>query len=111
MPRTPSDKTTLNQILPPLRCSEYDCDIVAAKAREAGISKSEFRRRAYRDCKIIVRDRSLEYEAVRDLQGIANNLNQLMRKTHIHDEVDPQKVEQTLSLVKCAIHQIVEGKK
>ncbi len=56
--------------------------IFRVRAREAGISISEWLRQAAREGKVTPRLSPQEMQWFRDLSGIANNLNQLTRLAH-----------------------------
>ena len=58
------------------------------KAQKAGLSVSEFQRRACNYSVVIVRESAIEKKFVNQLLAIGNNLNQLTHKAHIHEEYD-----------------------
>lgn len=68
------------QVLTPVRVTKAERDIIKRKARDAGLSQSEFQRRALLDGAVIVRGNAIDAKAVRQLGAIGNNVNQIARK-------------------------------
>ncbi len=93
---TKTEKAKREKVLAPIRVTVKEEKDFKKKAKSAGLSLSEFQRQALNDAVIIVRDNALDLEAVRELSAIGHNLNQLVRKTHIHDETDTQKMRDIL---------------
>lgn len=86
-------------VLPPLRVTETERDLIKAKAAECGLHLSAYLRSASLDAVIVTRNDLIDRETYRALRGIANNLNQLTRKTHIHDEYDKERLHEILSII------------
>ena len=82
--------------LPKIRVSEAERARVEQQAEAAGLSLSAYARQALLHGAVIVRHSAVDPEAVRQLAAIGNNLNQLTRKTHIHDEYDRSRLHDIL---------------
>ncbi len=95
----PETKPKRTSFLPRTRCTETERLAVEKKAAQSGLSLSEYQRRAILDCVVIEQKSILESKVVRELSAIGNNLNQLVRKTHIHDETDSQKMRDLLATI------------
>ena len=63
---------------------ESDYIYVQAKAAEAGLSVNEFCHRAAMDCKVRQHISPELVAGIRDLSGIANNVNQIAHQMHIY---------------------------
>ncbi len=106
--RKKQDKKTLRtQVLPPVRVNEYERASIKEKALEAGLSLSEYQRRSLLDCVVILRGNLIDAQAVRELNAIGNNLNQLTRKANIHDEIDRKHLDDILNDIDSIIMGIV----
>lgn len=92
-------KPKRTRFLPRTRCTEQERLALEEKATKAGLTLSEFQRRALLDGIVIERPSVIEPKVVRELSAIGNNLNQLVRKTHIHDETDSQKMRDILATI------------
>ncbi|NOR70834.1 MAG: plasmid mobilization relaxosome protein MobC [Methylomarinum sp.] len=95
----PEPKQNRTCFLPRTRCTEQERLEVENNAALAGLSLSEYQRRALLDCLIIRRDNVLETKAIKELSAIGNNLNQLVRKTHINNTADSQKIRETIETI------------
>lgn len=112
MPRpTVNKKQPRSKVLPPLRVNEAERELIRTKAAEAGLSVSEYQRRALLECVIVVRDNIVDINAVRQLSAVGNNLNQLTRKTHIHDEIDVARLNEIMNNLDTIIMGIINGPK
>jgi hypothetical protein len=94
--------------LPRARCTKKERLAIENKAAQAGVSLSEYQRRALLDCAIITRTPIVDVRAVVALGHIGNNLNQLIRKEHIHDEADTQKMRDILAVIDDIVMGIVD---
>jgi ubiquitin len=94
--------------LPETRVTQEERDTIKDRARKAGLTQSEYQRRACLDGKIIVHDTGLRVAAVRELSAIGNNLNQLTRKTHIHGAYEREIFERVITSLDTAIMQLIE---
>ena len=57
---------------------------IQSKAEQAGLSVNEFCHQAAMDCQVSQRISPELVSAIRDLSGIANNVNQIAHQMHIH---------------------------
>ena len=64
--------------------NENDYIYIQSKAEQAGLSVNEFCHQAAMDCQISQRISPELVSAIRDLSGIANNVNQIAHQMHIH---------------------------
>ena len=76
--------------LPETRVSEQELHAIRAKAKKAGLSQSEFQRRALLKSVVTVRHSALDAQAMKLLHRMSANLNQLVKSAHIHHAVDRQ---------------------
>ncbi len=67
-----------------LMFTESDYIYIKYKADEAGLSVNEFCHQAAMNCTIRQRVANELMSAIRDLSGIANNVNQIAHQMHIH---------------------------
>ena len=64
--------------------NENDYIYIQSKAKQAGLSVNEFCHQAAMDCQVSQRINPELLAAIRDLSGIANNVNQIAHQMHIH---------------------------
>ena len=64
--------------------TENDYIYIQSKAEQAGLSVNEFCHQAAMDCQVCQRISPEMVSAIRDLSGIANNVNQIAHQMHIH---------------------------
>ncbi len=64
--------------------NENDYIYIQSKAEQAGLSVNEFCHQAAMDCQVSQRISPELVAAIRDLSGIANNVNQIAHQMHIH---------------------------
>ncbi len=102
-------KENRDKVLPPCRVSDNERKLIKLKAAEAGISVSEYQRQALLNGYVVVRDNVIDISLVNQLSAIGNNLNQLVRKSHIHDDTDTSKMRDILSNIDLIIMGIVNG--
>lgn len=65
-----------------VRMTQTERMLIAGKAREAGMSPSEWFRKAAKAAKVIARFKPEDAAILRMLTGMANNLNQLTKLAH-----------------------------
>ncbi len=99
MTNNKKQKENALSFLPRARCTEQERRAVMEKARLAGVSCAEFQRRACLDAVIVVRENLIDQIVAEQLMKIGNNLNQLTRLAHIHDEVNAKKLMHVLGIV------------
>lgn len=102
-------KELKTEVLPPCRVTKSEINLFKEKAKKSGLSLSAYQRQSMIDSVIIERQNILEPKAVSQLSAIGNNLNQLVRKTHIHDETDTQKMRDILNTLDHVIMGLVNG--
>lgn len=83
---------------------------ITAKAAQAGLGVSEYIRRQSMNGVVIIRESAVNVELVRQLSAIGNNLNQLTRKEHIHDEADTEKMRVILEAIDNLIMGVVHDR-
>lgn len=107
------DKKELkNKVLPPCRVTENELDFFKSKAKASGLSLSDFQRHSMINLKIKFPTNQLEPSDIMKLSDIgnslkaipyiSNNLNQLIRKEHIHDEADTERMRHLLAELEIA---------
>ncbi len=64
--------------------TENDYIYIQSKAQQAGLSVNEFCHQAAMDCEVGQRISPEMVSAIRDLSGIANNVNQIAHQMHIY---------------------------
>jgi Mobilization protein NikA len=109
--QTSNKKQPRSKVLPPVRVNESERESIKAKAADAGLSVSEYQRRALLDCVIVIRGNVVDINAVRELSAIGNNLNQLTRKAHIHDEIDREHLNDILDNIDTVVMGIINDPK
>lgn len=77
-PKKPIKKDSLLMV----RLTPTELMLIQGKAREAGLKVSEWFRQAARTAAIVPRLSAVEMGWLRDLSGLANNLNQLTKLAH-----------------------------
>ena len=100
-------KENLTFWIPKIRTTQTALDSYKSKAADAGLSLSELVRQSLDSSIIIQRTNIVEPQAVYQLSSIGNNLNQLVRKEHIHDKADTQKMREILSALDTIIMGLV----
>lgn len=111
MPRLlQAEKENRDAVLPPLRVSTSEREQIKAKALRAGLSVSEYQRRACLNLPVTTRRPAADATLVRQLAGIGNNLNQLTRKAHIHDDVDRVRLHSLLKALETAIEGLTDDR-
>lgn len=103
------EKQNLTFWIPKIRTTENKLNSYKSKAKEAGLSLSEFVRQALDSSIIVERKNALEPIAVAQLSAIGNNLNQLVRNEHIHGEADTEKMRDLLETIDRLILGLVDG--
>ena len=96
MARPPKNEETKRSAhLPRVRCTASERASIEAKAAAAGLSAGEFLRRACLDGEVIARQALADIQLIQSLDRLAiainatgNNLNQLVRRAHIHGDCD-----------------------
>jgi len=87
---TNKDTDKRSYFLPRTRCTEKERLAIEAKAKKAGLSLSEYQRRALLKAVVNVRHSALDAQAMKLLHRMSANLNQLVKSAHIHHAVDRQ---------------------
>ena len=64
--------------------TENDYIYIQSKAEQAGLSVNEFCHQAAMDCQVCQRISPKMASAIRDLSGIANNVNQIAHQMHTY---------------------------
>lgn len=81
--------------------NESDYIYIQSKAEQAGLSVNEFCHQAAMGCEVTQRISPEMASAIRDLSGIANNVNQIAHQMHIHG-LEVVKLHYIPSLLKSA---------
>ena len=68
----------------PVMFTENDFIYIQSKAEQAGLSVNEFCHQAAMDCQVCQRISPEMVSAIRDLSGIANNVNQIAHQMHTY---------------------------
>lgn len=93
--------------LPETRVTATELQTIKDNAAKAGLSTSEYQRRACLDGKVVVQDTALDVEAIRQLLAIGRNLNQLTKSGHINKAVDEAALSETLAKINNAVDRIM----
>jgi hypothetical protein len=111
LPREPETTTKIkrDKRLPETRVTSAELETVKQRAREAGKSFSDFQREALLNGVVVVRQNAVDRAAVAQLLAIGKNLNQLTRKTHIHDEYDRQRLHDILNTIEGLAMGLIDG--
>jgi hypothetical protein len=80
---TKQDGEKLSCVLPPVRCTEEEKNIIKQKAIDAGLSLSLYIRRMAINGQITVKKDNLDLEVTHQLRKIGNNLNQQTRAMNV----------------------------
>ena len=111
MPRLlQAEKEYRDAVLPPLRVSTTERDQIKAKARGAGLTLSEYQRRACLNQPVVTRQSRADAALVQQLAGIGHNLNQLTRKAHIFDEVERTRLNVLLSVIRRITAELIDDR-
>lgn len=97
--------------LPPIRVTVAEQLTIKDKAQRAGLTLSEYTRRACLSGVVVARNAAAEQETKRiafALAAIGNNLNQIARAANIHGGLDRDRAEQ-LGEVLGAVSDLLEG--
>jgi hypothetical protein len=106
-------KPKLTNHIPRTRCSEHDRAVIEDKANKAGLKLGEYIRAMCVQGVVTVRTSVLDVTMVKlltklgfELNAIGNNLNQLVTKAHIHNEVERQRLFVILKSIENLLHKI-----
>ena len=102
------DNRKRTHFLPRTHCTKSERSAIEAKAQQAGLSLSEYQRRALLKSMVKVQDNLPVVQAIKQLSGIGNNLNQLTRKAHIHGDYDRQRLHDILNHLEPLILRLME---
>ena len=87
--------------------TENDYIYIQSKAEQAGLSVNEFCHQAAMDCQVCQRISPEMASAIRDLSGIANNVNQIAHQMHTYGlEAVKQQCSSIISEVSRIITQV-----
>lgn len=100
-------KTKRDKVLPPLRVNISELGAIKANAADLGLSVSEYQRRMCLDGRVVVRDASVNVEAVRQLLAIGRNLNQITKSGHIQGSVNEAALRDTLGKINNAVEALL----
>ncbi len=107
MPRQKNNNDKRDFWLPKVRVTETELNAIKQRAADAGLSASEYRRRALLNTVVVVQENAVDIAAVRQLSAIGNNLNQLTRKTHIHEEYDRKRMRDILTRLETWLDEVI----
>lgn len=97
----------LTKFLPRARCTVEERELIKNKAEKAGMSLSEFQRRACCDAVVIVRESSVDRKFINQLLAVGNNLNQITHKIHIHNEYDREELNSVLGRIDTLLTELL----
>ena len=80
--------------------TENDYIYIQSKAEQAGLSVNEFCHQAAMDCQVCQRISPEMVSAIRDLSGIANNVNQLAHQANARGEATRDEITEAARLVR-----------
>jgi hypothetical protein len=84
----PAGAPKRTDFLPRTRCTKPERLAIEAKARDAGLSLSEYQRRACLNGVVVVQNERQRADVLRQLAAIGNNLNQIARKLHMRGDLN-----------------------
>ncbi len=96
-------KQTRTKVLPPCRVSEFEHVVIKKRARESGLSLSEFQRRACLDGCIVTPMPVANFELIRALNRIGVNLNQRQRKLNATGQDSPAEMRVILNKIESLL--------
>lgn len=105
--RSTATKEKRDHVMPPLRVTESEFSAIKQRAAAAGISTSEFQRRACLSGRVVVRDSSVDVDALRQLLAVGRNLNQLTKSGHINKTVDEAALRRTLARIEETVDRLL----
>lgn len=80
----------LNRQLPPVRCTDGEYAVLLGKSSQAGMTLSEYIRRASLEGKIVIRQGKFDFALADQLRRIGVNLNQQTRRLNLGGSVSPE---------------------
>lgn len=89
--------------LPETRVTASELETIKTRAAHAGLSTSEYLRRASLKGRVVVHDAATDVDAVRQLLAIGRNLNQLTKSGHINKGVNGAALSETLAKINNAV--------
>lgn len=110
--QTNNNKELRTKRFPEVRGTPSEILAAKDKANEAGLSYSEYARRALLSGVIVVRNERKQAELVRALSAIGNNLNQIARSANIHGGLDPlnnERLDAVLPALAELIDRLIDG--
>lgn len=113
------DNDKLGAVLPPIRCTEAEKARFKAQAKRRGVTLSQHIRglldlpaSSVRNVGIVGRDVQpmVDPDLVLQLRSIGNNLNQAVKKFHIHDEM-PNELRECTAILSGLLTEIYKQQK
>lgn len=91
------------------RLSRDEKKAINDNAKKAGLSLSEYQRRACLEPVMVVKESVADTALIHQLLKIGNNLNQLTKHAHVHREYDSERLHALLDRLEPLIFGLMDG--
>jgi Mobilization protein NikA len=96
------------EVLPPLRVKKSERRQIKAKAAQAGLTLSEFQRRALLDAVVITPPPVANIKLIKELMKQGTNLNQYVRKLNTIGKDTPRGIEETRLKIERLLDDLIQ---
>ena len=106
---TTEKKGNRKKVLSPVRVSEDEKKIINDNAKKAGLSLSDYQRKACLEPIMVMKDNVIDKKVIFQLMKIGNNLNQLTKHANIHRSYDSERLHFLLDQLEPLIFGMIDG--
>jgi len=101
-------KERRSKVLPPCRVSEEERETIKAKAKETGLSLSEYQRRACLDGAVITKEPIADTKLVLELIREGRNFNQYQKKLNSTGKDSPDAVKRVSLKIESLLDALIQ---
>ena len=94
-------------VLPPLRCTAVERNIIKQRAIAAGLTQSTYLRNMAVSGRVVVKQSKADFELVKQLRHIGVNLNQMTRAMHQTSGEIPAMLSATLARLQTLLDRVM----
>ncbi len=91
------------------RLSRDEKKAINDNAKKAGLSLSDYQRKACLEPIIVAKDNVVDKDLVHQLLKIGNNLNQLTKHAHVHRSYDSDRLHFILDRIETLVFGMIDG--
>ena len=102
------DENKRSTYLPPPRVTEDERAAIEAMATQAGLSLTEYMRRACLESTVVAREPLADKRLIHALLTIGRNLNQLTKEVHIFADYDAAYLREVLARIDAVLDKLMQ---